>query len=209
MSRAHLFGAPVSIMTRVLTALLLCSATALATDGWEEVRTDGSLRVERRRADNSYFEFRVTTHSRAAPTALAEAVWTWDARGVEARMVERREVLSEAPGDRLVYSLVRAPIVSSRETLVRFKRDDSEGAVQIAFASETGTPVASKVGAVRVNLRGLWRFEPDGAGATRIEYRIVSDPGGGIPAWMVKGTQEEMAIALVKEAVARAELHKM
>jgi len=183
------------------------SMTGSAEVRWEELRREGELRVEARRAPgDGYFEFRVTSHCRASPSAVADAVWSWNERGVEARMVERRLVVHESTGERLVWSLLRPPMVSARESLIRFKREGGAvGAVSITFQSEPGaTPVSEKSG-LRVNVQGGWRFEPDGQGGTRVEHFITSDPGGGLPAWLVKGAQEDMAVALVKEVVQRAE----
>jgi len=196
-------------MIRWLAMAGLCVAAAVqAEEPWRAVRRDGALSVESRPAGaGGYLEFRVVTHSAAPPLALADAVWRWNAQGVEGRMVEQRLVLSEAPREKLVWQLLHPPVVERREALVRFRRDDASDAVHIAYESEAGpTPLGPRAPpAVRVTVRGSWRFEVEGAGSTRVEHRCLSDPGGGLPSWLVKGAQEDMAVALVREAVQRAE----
>lgn len=188
----------------MLTVAVLGAWAARAE--WEVVRRDEALTIEAREGEGGYTEFRATAHCRATPLAMAEAVWRWNERGVEAQMLERRLVVSDAPRERLVFSVVRAPVVAKRESLIRFKRaEEPEGVVQIVFESEAGVrPVGVEEG-VRVRVRGLWRFVPDGRGGTMVEHRVVSDPGGGLPPWMVKGAQQELVVSLVREAIARAE----
>lgn len=194
-------------MVRCFVVGVLCSASAVQAQGaWEELKRDGSLCVEARPdSPGGYFEFRVTTRSDASPLELAEAVWQFDTNGVEGRMLERRLVVSEGPHERVVWSVVRPPLVSVRESLIRFTRVEREGAVQIVFESTEGAPPDAHKGGVRVTVRGLWSFEPDAAGGTRVEHRILSNPGGGLAPWLVKGTQQDLVTAVVRETVARAE----
>ncbi|MCB0521631.1 MAG: hypothetical protein H6577_15055 [Lewinellaceae bacterium] len=45
---------------------------------------------------------------------------------------------------------------------------------------------SEKDGVVRIKVADLhWAFTPLGGGKIRVEYHMVSDPGGNIPAWMV------------------------
>jgi hypothetical protein len=121
-------------------------------------------------------------------------------------MVERRRVLSERPNERVVYQLVRPPLVARRQSMVRFTREDAPDgrAVHIAFDSVPGE-LPERADAVRVGLiRGDWRFEGDGERGTWLDYRCVIDPGGGLPAWLVANAQQDLALALVREVIALA-----
>jgi hypothetical protein len=197
-------------MNRWLCMVSLLSSAVGVAGGWEVSRQEAAFLVEtRRNSETSFFEFKVTAHSSASPLELAEAVWRWDDRGVEAQMLERRMVVSDGPRERLVWSVVRPPLIDRRESLIRFKKEEEpEGVVQIVFESEAGaTPVQDLGSSVRVQVHGAWRFVPDGRGGSTVEHRVKSDPGGGLPPWMVKGPQEDLAISLVREAISRAERH--
>ncbi len=188
--------------------LLLGALPAFADEGWHEVRREtGGLVVEARPvAGCAYEELRVRVRVPQRPAALAEVVWTWRDDGVEARMVERRKVLSERANERVVYQVVRPPLVSRRQSVVRFTREDAPDGrlVHISFDSVPGE-LPEHLDAVRVGLiRGDWRFESDGDHATWLDYRCVSDPGGGLPAWLVANAQQDLAVAFVREVMALA-----
>jgi hypothetical protein len=187
-----------------LVVLLGAGLQALAEDGWRVVRTetDGLVLEARDVSDTRFPELRVTGHSTASPFTLAEAAWRWNERGVEAKLVERRLVLLDAPRERLVWQVLRPPVVSRRESLVRAFRTDARNHVSITFASEPGPPPEKIADTVRVPLiRGDWQFEADPAGGTRVQHRCVSDPGGGVPPWLARGAQEDIIISLVRETL--------
>ena len=188
-------------------ALLGSGLAASAQDGWRVVRqeSDGLVLEARAISGTGFPELRVTGHSTASPFALGDAAWSWNERGVEAKLVERRMVLFDAPHERLVWQLLHPPVVSRRESLVRMFRTDARDRVSITFASEAGPPPVKTGDAVRVPLvRGQWQFDADPAGGTRVEHRCVSDPGGGVPPWLARGTQEDIIVSLVRETLERA-----
>lgn len=190
-----------------LVALVGSALAAQAEDGWRVVRreSDGLLLETRTVSGTGFPELRVTGHSEASPLALAEAAWRWNDRGVEAKLVERRQVLEDGPRERLVWQLLRPPVVSRRESLIRMTRTDARDRVSINFASELGDSPTKVANTVRVALvRGQWQFEVDPAGGTRVEHRCVSDPGGGVPPWLARGAQEDIIVSLVREMLQRA-----
>lgn len=186
-----------------LVVLVGASLHVHAEDGWKVVRHEADgLTLEARSINGTDFpELRVTGHSTASPDALMNAAWKWNEHGVEAKLVERRMVLLDGVRERLVWQLLRPPVVSRRESLVRSVRN----ALSITFSSEPGPPPVKTQDTVRVPLvRGQWLFEPDGAGGTKVEHRCVSDPGGGVPPWLARGAQEEIIVSLVRETLERA-----
>lgn len=192
---------------RHLALLLLIPLTAQAEDGWRLVRreADGLLLEARAITGTGFPELRVTGHSEATPSALAELAWTWNEQGAEAKLVERRLVLLDAPHERLVWQLLHPPVLSRRESLVRLIRTDASDHISIAFASEPGAPPIPTANTVRVALvRGEWKFEVDPSGGTRVQHRCVSDPGGGVPPWLARSTQEAFIVSLVRETLQRA-----
>ncbi|HEX8952443.1 MAG TPA: hypothetical protein VF945_11390, partial [Polyangia bacterium] len=58
---------------------------------------------------------------------------------------------------------------------------------------ELGPPPAS--GYVRLPLvRGSWHIEPAPDGGSNIAYRCYSEPGGAIPAFLVRGAQQDSTL---------------
>ena len=67
--------------------------------------------------------------------------------------------------------------------------------VRLAFEStaELGPPPAA--GYVRLPMvRGSWRIEPAPEGGSNIAYRCYSEPGGAIPAFLVRGAQQDSTL---------------
>ncbi|MDX2010951.1 MAG: hypothetical protein SFW67_12200 [Myxococcaceae bacterium] len=179
-----------------------------ADEGWRVVRQehDGLVLEARRVPDTRFEELRVRGRVALAPEALADAAWVWNPEGPEAALVQRRRVLAESADERLVFQLIQAPIVSARESLIRFRRerDGARRLIRIRFHSETGADAGSP-GAVTVTLvRGEWSFGSDGEGGTWLEHRCLSDPGGALAPWVVAPTQQALALALVRDAIVRA-----
>jgi hypothetical protein len=188
--------------------LSLLAGSAFGDEPWRLLRRepDGLTLEARAVAGTAFEEYRVRGHAAAAPGELADLAWTWRPDGVEGRLVQRRVVLSDRPSERVVYQVVNPPVVSRRQSLVRFHREDSDQGktIHISFATVDG-PLPEQVDAVRVALiRGDWSFQADPAGGTWVEHRIVSDPGGGLPPWLAAGTQQDIAVKLVREVVERA-----
>ena len=48
-----------------------------------------------------------------------------------------------------------------------------------------------------------WYVEPDGKGGTRLGYFAFSEPGGSVPAWLVRGAQADRSMADVVRMVKR------
>lgn len=190
---------------RMLLIASVVATSAFAEGQWTLLRTEADgLRVESREVPASQFlEFRVTAHSEANLSALTEAVWRWNDKGIEAQMIEQRKVLTETAQERLVWSVMRPPVISRRESFIRFqKRGDRTHSI-IDFASENGdSPEGTN--ALRMRIRGAWNFEVDPTGGTRVEHRILSDPGGSVPPWLVKGTQADFVVKIVREKLQQA-----
>ncbi len=188
-----------------LPLVCLFATSALAGDGFTELRreSDGLVVESRAVAGTGFPQFRVRVHARASAQSLAEAVWQFRWQSVEGRMVERREILEESEHERLVWQVVRPPVVSRRESLIRFTREcDALGTVTIEFHSEPGP--SRTTDAVRIMARGRWVFTPDAEGGTWLEHTVLSDPGGSVPPFLAVGSQQDMAVALVREALERA-----
>jgi hypothetical protein len=196
---------PIAWARSLTLACALLAVPASANPRFETIRRDGDgLTLESRSAEGTDLpELRVRVHASGSPLALADVVWTRGPGVAEARLV-RRQVLSTRGGVRLERQVVEAPILGRRESVVRLtRREDAHGNVVIDFAvcgKEDGQPADAP--RMRV-LRGAWRFTRDASGGTWVELLTLSDPGG-IPAFLAVGTQRDLAVDLVRDAVLRS-----
>jgi hypothetical protein len=186
------------------TSVLFLAGSARAGEGFTELRreADGLVIESRAVAGTGFPQFRIRVHVPAVAQRLADAVWQFRAQSVEGRMIERREILEEHENERLVWQVVRPPLVSRRESLIRFSRAcDPLGAITIEFHSVPGP--ARVADTVRIAARGRWVFTPDPNGGTWLEHLVISDPGGSVPPFLAIGSQQDIAVALVREAIER------
>jgi hypothetical protein len=143
--------------------------------------------------------------------------WKYD--GISPYLAERKvlygkECLGGArdlPGCRAVWAYERyePPVVGARDYVFRMEivADDlpAGGPFELAWTLDEsmGKPPEGTTH-MRAN-DGAWRITADGEG-TRFAYRIVIDPGGGIPTWVVNMANKSSVpkvIAAVEEEAAK------
>ncbi len=176
-------------------ALFVALGAARADDGWRWVKERNGATLERRAVDGSpFFEYRVRGRAPVAPDLALARLWAGigDERSPG---LKRRTVLRKSEDQMVVHDEVRAPVVSDRDVVIELrKRAVAPGTFEVAFQSiDTGPPPAP--GIVRLPVvRGEWIIGPDGSGGAALSYRCYSEPGGAIPAFMVRGTLQEQAL---------------
>jgi len=155
---------------------------------------------------------------RAPPWAVREVLLEgWKSQGISPYLVEHRVLHAEGckdgaqeiAGCRAVWAYERydPPVIGARDYVFRMEvvADGLEagGAFELAWALDEsrGAPPEGSTH-MRAN-EGAWRITPDGA-ETRYAYRIVIDPGGGIPTWVVnmanKSSVPKVIAAVEEEA---------
>ena len=194
------YGPPVSRLFS-LAALVAMFSTAAAgaapgEDGWRTLREKNGVTLERRSVDGSrYYEYRVHAHTTVAPAVAIDRIWSGigDERSPT---VKHRTVVRRADDELVVYDQIHAAVVSDRDVTIRIRRSgDAARGFDIAFEStaELGPPPAA--GYVRLTVvRGSWRIEPAPDGGSNIAYRCYSEPGGAIPAFLVRGAQQDSTL---------------
>ena len=181
----------------LVVALLAPGAPGAADDGWRTVTERNGVTLEKRPvADSRYFEYRARGHTTVAAAVAAQRIWSGigDERSPP---LKHRSVLRRGEDELVVYDQIHTPVVSDRDVTIRLRRvsDARTGAFEIQFEStaELGPPPAA--GYVRLpKVRGAWRIEPDPAGGANLAYLCYSEPGGAIPAFMVRGAQQDQTI---------------
>jgi len=179
-----------------LFAAVAAGATSVrADDGWRVVHERNGITLERRSVDGSrYYEYRVHAHTTVAPNVAVERIWSGigDERSPT---VKHRTVVRRAADELVVYDQIHAAVVSDRDVTIRIRRITDGNAFELQFesTSELGPPPAA--GYVRLPMvRGSWRIEPAAEGGSNIAYRCYSEPGGAIPAFLVRGAQQDSTL---------------
>lgn len=160
------------------------------------MRDKGGVTLERRAVDGSrFYEYRVHAHTSVAPQVAVDRIWSGigDERSPT---VKKRTVVRRADAELVVYDQIHAAVVSDRDVTIRIRRSgDAARGFDIAFEStaDLGPPPAA--GYVRLPLvRGSWHIEPAPEGGSNIAYSCYSEPGGAIPAFLVRGAQQDSTL---------------
>jgi hypothetical protein len=169
----------------------LGAAVAFGADqGWTLTSNEDGIRVEERlTTPETLSEFRGDTQIAAALAnvrALLEDLDHGDAW--IAGCVEVTAFDGPRTSDRAVYLRMGAPWpLADRDVVLRMRIDtDGEGRVHLAFENIPSQVRLHIPRIVRMrSVRGEYLLEPINDGrAVRVMYRLLADPGGGIPVWL-------------------------
>jgi len=190
---------------RWLTVLLLVAGVAGADENkWEECSSKDGVVVSKRKVSGSkYYEYQVVATAPTPPATFLEKLW----KGVlddPPASIQKREVLRKSDDEMVIYDHIHARVVSDREVVLRLtKAARPDGTFTMTFdtANELGPPPDGK--RVRLpSVHGLWTITAEGGGS-RLLYRCYSEPGGSVPAFLVRGAQQDQILTDVKRALAR------
>jgi hypothetical protein len=195
----------VSRFARTLSAsLVFISAVgaAAAADRWEPCKSSDGVVLEKKSVEgSSFYEYRARAHVQRAPHETIEAIWKGVLNQQHPSTITKRVIVRHDDAEIVLYDQIHTPVVSDRDVTTRLRKkvDPSSGTFEIEFASanELGPPPNGHY--VRIPaVRGSWRAEPDPAGGVNLVYRCYSEPGGSVPAFLVRGAQQD---SLLKEFV--------
>lgn len=181
-----------------------------STVPWEPVSSADGLQVEQRAvADTRAREYRITATSTAPVAALCDSVFEWGTRGKDVPGLKTRKELATLPDERVVYDQFETPIVSNRDYVITVRRTrNPDGSCRVRFwvTNEKAPPTPD--GYVRITrLWGGWTFTSV-EGKTKLVYTQFSDPGGSLPAFVANGSQRDVAMLTVRNALEKGKLLK-
>jgi len=178
-----------------LAALLLLAVAvphvAWAGD-WEEIFEDEGIKVWKKEIEGSDFvAFRgrgivkAPIQNVAAVIRDADRETEWMENCVDAKTVR---FLSAT--DAIVYHRTGSPVpfISDRDTVLKTVTRvlPEQRTIFVDFDHIVDPTVPPKDGVVRMPvLKGHWRMRQVNAYATELEYQVLADPGGSLPAWLV------------------------
>jgi hypothetical protein len=194
------------MMRAVLLVVLAVGVRDIdARDGWSTYATKNGITVERRKPEGSkFYEHRAVVDVPGVdPTWAAGEIWK-ALRGGDMDSLKHRDILAKKPDELIIYDQIKTPVVSDRDYTIVVRRH-TEGArvwFDCQTANDRGPP--PKSGYVRITtIYAGWYVEPDGHGGTRLGYFAFSEPGGSVPAWLVRGAQADRSVADVVRMVQR------
>jgi hypothetical protein len=191
-------------MVLVTGACLVASVAALADDAWQAVKTTSEgIALSRRPGRTSGFhDLRLEARSSANPERLATRVW---GTFLEARPpVRQRDFLVRGSDEIVFHDHIKVSVVSDREYTLRIRhlRDGDVHRLVFGTAPELGPPPTDGFVTIPI-VQGAWEFRPDGTGVA-ITYTVYSEPGGSVPAFLVRGAQVDEALENMRHALALA-----
>ncbi len=171
--------------------VLLASGAHGDGDGWVTFKKTGSAEYERRAVPGSrYYEYRGRALVALPLPALTTLIWAAITDHTPAT-VQRRVVLAHSDDEFVVYDQIHVPVIRDRDVAIRIHKTVSANATTIAFANANELAPPSTNGRVRLPVvRGAWRLTT-ATGGTLLEYSCYSEPGGSVPAFVVRGSQAD------------------
>ncbi len=120
---------------------------------------------------------------------------------------EEARVLPQSDGSTLTYNRIGSPWpVSDRDVVLRSTRTNlTDGRIRIEFRSTEDANLEVPSGVVRMpRLSGSYELTPV-EGGTHVVYTVDSDPGGSLPAWLVRRASKDLPYYTLKKLRERAE----
>jgi hypothetical protein len=185
-----------------LVALSLSSAAARADDGWKAAGTKNGVVYEKRTVSGSKFlEFRATMQVAVAPAEALQKIWSLITN--EPPPSNHRRVIRRTDDEIVVYDQIDTPVVSDRDVTLRIYKMTRPEALEVRFESNEALGPPPDPKRVRLAMvRGAWTIETV-PGGSRLTYLCYSEPGGSIPAFMVRGPQRDHVTIDVERVLAR------
>lgn len=201
--------------------LALKDLFAGGSDAWQaHKKKDGVLLEKRKVAGSSFVAYRAVANLPLQPAAAADLIW----RGIlESKnpLLKKRDVLRRSDNELLLYDQIHTPVVSDRDYTLLARRLSDAGAkryqVIVQTKNDLGPP--PDPGFVRIpRIEGGWLIEscdatsavsaptpeaPCQPGGSRLTYVSYSEPGGSVPAFVVRGAQADQTLNDVLRVIDR------
>jgi hypothetical protein len=184
-----------SVIVVALAARVLVPAGA-----WQEAQRHGDIVVEVRSIKDSGFEEVRASTTVALPVAkVMDLLWARQ----PAPGVSTTEVLEDRGHERIVYETASAPMVSTRDYVLRFTRDDARRELRFVSIDDARRPPHQD--RVRIpHIVGSTVVVADGPDKSRVIHTVYAETGGNVPAWLARAGQRDNMVAFLKVLKERA-----
>lgn len=186
-------------------AVAVCAGSSVAyaadNDFKEVKRTKDGITASRAEGQTKGFYIsRLDTQSTLAPDAMAEGLWKVF-NNAYPPVIERKFISRDT--DVIVFhDKVKTPVVSDRDYTLRARRFVDGDIRKIAFktAPESGPPLTP--GYVRMPVvQGGWEIRPAPGGGCFVRYEVYTEPGGMVPAMLIREPLTNDAINYVRRCI--------
>ncbi len=176
---------PLHLFAALLATSVL--ASEVRADGpWEHINRQGDVTYEKRTLSGSKFrEYRASMDLAADEATVLAAIWE-SVVMTPTPTVTQRTVLRRTDNQLLVHDLIDGSIARDREATTLVDKGPHE--VRIELRNDLGPPPNPKHVLVPL-VHGRWTLTPTDV-RTHVTFQCVSDPGGSIPAFLVRGAQQ-------------------
>lgn len=177
-------------------------ADEVSGDGFRQVKcTRDGITVSRREGRKpGFFINRLDTRTPVAPDVIAAGLWQVFENAYPP--VAERTFISRDTNEIVFHDKVKTPVVSDRDYTLRASRFVDGDVLKITFqtAPEAGPPPIP--GYVRMPMvRGGWEVRSDGNGGSLVRYEVYTEPGGMVPALLVRDPLTEDAVGYVRRCL--------
>jgi hypothetical protein len=167
--------------------MTLLSAHVFAQPNWELKKEKDGIKVYLANSEDSRIkQFKVETFVPAQPRIIADAIVDLDNNYKWFVNVEKAELLKQlGPNEFIFRQVIQVPFPFKDREVVEYcsVKELPNGVVHIDL-KEDSTFIPETEDYVRMLIsKGYWTLTPTENG-TEIEYSLLADPGGNIPAWL-------------------------
>jgi len=198
-------SAPV-VFTTLFLALLLNPVVADARDdGFKELkRTREGITISRKAGrTKGFYVVRFDYTIQVAPEKLVEKLW--EGFFTHHPPVQERRFLKREAADIVFYDKVKTPVVSDRDYTMRIRRVTSGDVRRLEFQTTTEFGPPPDPAYVRMPyVKGFWQVTPGPDGGSIVRYEVYSEPGGSIPAFVIREPQVDEALKDFRRAMSDA-----
>lgn len=189
--------------------LLFCvsifiSETAIAQDNsWKHKKSEDGIDVYYRKVENSKInELKIETtvnSSIVSLVALLRDVPAYTEWVMNCKVAER---LESETGERLYYSQIDFPWPLSDRDYVAKNQLSQDSVTKTVYSKLSVVPdyMPEKKGIVRIETLEInWKLTPVSPDKVKIDYHLISDPGGSLPSWMINMAIDKGPVSSLKK----------
>lgn len=170
---------------------VLLTAALAAPAGFELVGEGAGCRLYRGPADGGLAPARAECHwPEVAPTALEGLLARYDRYDELIPPVTRSVVVRTEGGRALVHQVAHTRGLAPREVLLWMERASSDGTARFRWTTAADQPLDLPPRHVRApRNEGWWEVAAHPRGGAQVVHQVTYDPGGAVPAWLVRWAQ--------------------
>jgi len=201
------------LLSLVLAAVSVSSAARAEEGKWEEAASadiDGrKLKVYAREKEGSDVkETRGLGSFAAAPWIIKNVIDDVGRYKEFMPYTKESTIVKTGEGFVISYQRVSTPVVEDRDYTIKItdeSREDASGKIVWKnrwTVTNSGPPAKSGVTRIAIN-DGYWQLEDASDGGTKVTYYVYTNPGGGIPSFVIN-MANSTAVGELFKAVAKA-----